>query len=124
MLRVKSLKILSLHGAKLPAVKAVKDVFNFGLKEALDFVNEYAGTLKKFELGDKIMFRESTDMGVLLEYMDLELEYHDSTIDEYSPTLSATEQEALDWYENADALTKLMVDNYISARGLFSPCIG
>lgn len=124
MLRVKSLKILNTHGAKLPAVKVVKEVFGFGLKEALDFVNDYTGTLKKFELGDKIMFRESTDMGLLLEHMDLEVEYHDSTIDEDIPNLTATEQEALDWYENADALTKLMVDSYISARGLFSACVG
>lgn len=116
--RFKILRILpdgSNGTLKLQAVKAVKDIMGLGIKEALDVVNTYGVIGSWIELGWR---KYDKDFDELRKFADIELDLLEEIVPEYiHHELSPEEQDAMNWYDNQDVLTKVMIDNYISAMG-------
>jgi hypothetical protein len=110
----KSVKFVSLvDNQKLAAVKQIKETLNKDLKESLDFLNYYLGSDKEIII--ELSWNQCAD---LREYINIVVVWdEDDNDDEVIKALSATELESLDWYKNQDALTKVMIDNYITAIG-------
>lgn len=104
----------SIWSNKLWAVKTIKDVFGCTLKDAKDLIDNAA---PNHDIILDCVFTEET-VELLSKYLHISVNWgDDEPIFGHNRQLSPEEEDAIKWYDNLDALTKVMIDNYIKAIG-------